>query len=66
MKDASPVSTLLVVKHNLSTSQLPTSKAEKHAYKDYPDGIHYLSLVGSLFFAAQTCPYIQFIVSIVA
>jgi len=66
MRDAIPVSTPLAVKHNLSTSQSPTSEAEKHAYKGYLDGIHYLSLVGSLLFATQTCPDIQFAVILVA
>jgi len=66
IRDAIPVSIPLAVKHNLSTSQSPTSKAEKRAYKGYSDGIHYLSLVGSLFFATQTHPDIQFTVSLVA
>jgi len=66
MRDAIPVFIPLAVKNNLSTSQSPTSKAEKHAYKGYSDGIHYLSLVGSLLFATQTHPDIQFAVSLVA
>jgi len=66
MQDAMPVSTPLAVKHNLSANQSPTSEAEKRAYKDYSDGIHYLSLVGSLLFATQTRPDIQFAVSLIA
>jgi len=65
MQDAMPVFTPLAVKHNLFTSQSPISKAEKRAYKDYSDGIHYLSLIGLLLFAIQTQPDIQFAVSLV-
>jgi len=56
MRDTIPVFTPLAIKHNLSTSQSPTSKGEKHVYKGYSDGIHYLSLVGSLLFTTQTRP----------
>jgi len=66
IRDAIPVFTPLAIKHNLSTSQSPTSEAKKRAYKGYLDGIHYLSLVGSLLFATQTHPNIQFAVSLVA
>ena len=65
LQDATPVSTPLLVKHNLSTTQSPQSKAEKQAYKNYAGDIHYLSLVGSLLFAAQTWPDIQFAVNLV-
>jgi len=54
------------VKHNLSTTQSPQSEAEKQAYKNYAGDIHYLSLVGSLLFATQTRPDIQFAVNLVA
>jgi len=54
LQDATPVSTPLLVKHNLSTTQSPQSKAEKQAYKNYAGDIHYLSLVGLLLFAIQT------------
>jgi len=66
LQDATPVSTPLLVKHNLSTTQSPQSKAEKQAYKNYAGDIHYLSLVGSLLFATQTRPDIQFTVNLVA
>jgi len=65
LQDATPVSTPLLVKHNLSTIQSPQSKAEKQAYKNYAGDIHYLSLVGSLLFAAQTRLDIQFAVNLV-
>ena len=45
-----PVSTLLGVKHNLSTSQSSMLEAEKRAYKKYAGNIHYLSLVRSLLY----------------
>ena len=48
MLDAKPVSTPLPVKHSLSISQSPSSKAEEDGYLDFARGIHYLSLVGSL------------------
>jgi len=66
MENSSPVSTLLVVKHNLSLSQSPKTEAKKRAYQDYASNIPYLSLVGSLLFATQTCPDIQFAVGLIA
>ena len=66
MQDAAPVSTPLVVKHELFSSQSSQTKAEKHAYKSYAQDTHYLSLVGSLLFAMQTRPDIQYAVSLVA
>ena len=56
LQDAIPVSTSLLVKHNLSTTQSPQSTAKKQAYKNYTGDIHYLSLVGSLLFTTQTWP----------
>lgn len=29
-------------------------------YREFANGIHYLSLIGSLLYATQTCPDIQF------
>ena len=66
MQDGIPISTLLVIKHNLSISQSPISEAEKQAYKEYAGHIHYLSLVRSLLFATQTWPDIQFAVNLIA
>jgi len=66
MEGLSPVSTPLAVKHSLSLSQSPKTKAEKRAYQDYTGYTPYLSLVGSLLFATQTCPDIQFAVGLVA
>ena len=54
MQDAIPISTLLDIKHNLSISQLPMSKTEKQAYKEYAGNINYLFLVGSFLFVIQT------------
>jgi transposase InsO family protein len=66
MHDSHPVSTPLTVNHNLSLSQCPSNSEELQKYNDYADGIHYLSLVGSLLFATQTRPDIQFAVGLVA
>jgi len=41
-------------------------EAEKQAYQDYAGDTHYLSLVGSLLFATQTHPDIQFAVGLIA
>jgi len=60
------VSTPLAIKHDLTLSQSPTTKAEKCAFEDYAGDIHYLSLVGSLLFTIQTRPDIQFAVGLVA
>jgi len=66
MSDAKPVSTLLAVKHGLSTSQSPSSEMEQNEYSSFSGGIHYLSLVGSMLYATQTCPDIQFSVNLIA
>ena len=66
MQDTTPVSTPLVVMHELSLSQSPQTKAKKHAYKSYIQDMHYLSLVGSLLFAIQIRPDIQYAVGLVA
>jgi len=66
MLDAKPVSTPLAVKHSLSTSQSPSSEAELNKYSNFSGGIHYLALVGSLLYAIQTRPDIQFSVNHIA
>ena len=66
MSDAKPVSTSLAVKHGLSTSQSLSSEIEQNEYSSFSGGIHYLSLVGSLLYATQTHPDIQFSVNLIA
>jgi len=66
IQDTSLVATPLAVKHNLTLSNSPQTEAKKQTYRDYANGIHYLSLVGSLLDAIQTWPNIQFAVSLVA
>ena len=66
MLDVKPVSTPLAVKHGLSTSQSLSSEAELNEYSNFSRGIHYLSLVGSLLYATQTRPDIQFSVNLIA
>jgi len=65
MLDIKPVSTSLVVKHSLSTSQSPFSEMKINEYSIFSRGIYYLSLVGSLLYAIQTRPDIQFSVNLV-
>jgi len=66
LKNSTPVSIPLAVKHDLTLSQSPTTEAEKCAFEDYAGDTHYLLLVGSLLFATQTRPDIQFAVGLVA
>jgi len=66
MSDAKPVSIPLAVKHSLFTSQSPSSEIEQNEYSSFSGGIHYLSLVGSLLYATQTRPDIQFSVNLIA
>jgi len=54
MQDTSLVATPLAIKHNLTLSKSSQTKVEKQTYKDYANGIHYLSLVGSLLYTTQT------------
>jgi len=66
MHDTSPVATSLAVKHDLTLFNSPQTEAEKQTYRDYANGIHYLSLVGSLLYTTQMQPNVQFVVSLVA
>jgi len=66
MSGAKPISTLLTVKHSLSMSQSPSSEMEQNEYLSFSGGIYYLSLVGSLLYATQTCPDIQFSINLIA
>ncbi|KAJ3560537.1 hypothetical protein NP233_g10774 [Leucocoprinus birnbaumii] len=65
MTNARPVSTLLPVGITLSASQSPQTDKERHEYHEYAKGIHYLVLVGSLLYAMQTRPEIQYTVGLV-
>lgn len=66
MQDCTPVSTPLLVKHNLSAIQSPKTDEELAAYLTYANGIRYLELVGSLLYATQTRPDIQFAVGLIS
>ena len=66
MSDLHPVSTPLVVGSTLSLSQSPQSEEDVSKYKGFANGIHYLSLVGSLLYAMQTCPDIQYAIGQIA
>lgn len=56
----------LPVNHNLSISQSPSNPDEQQKYNDHSGDIHYLSLIGSLLFATQTQPDIQFAIGLTA
>lgn len=66
MRDANSVMTPLVVNHKLSAEQSPKDNKQREAYLKVANGIKYLSLVGSILYAAQTCPDIQFPIGLVA
>lgn len=64
MGSCHPVSTSLVTNHNLSLLQCPKTKDEQEEYNQYSEEINYLSLIGSLLYATQTRPDIQFAVNL--
>ncbi len=66
MQDCTPVSTPLNVKHGLSASQSPKTAEELAQYLEYAKGINYLELTGSLLYATQTRPEMQFAVGVIA
>ena len=65
MSECMPISTPLTIKHNLSTSQSPKIEEEVTKYLEYANSLHYLKIVGTLLYATQTRPDIQYAVSIV-
>jgi hypothetical protein len=66
MAESTPVNIPLATNHNLSLEQCPKNAEELEAYQKYLKGINYLSMVGSLLYATQTRPDIQYAVGIVA
>ncbi|KAJ3557795.1 hypothetical protein NP233_g11654 [Leucocoprinus birnbaumii] len=66
MENCHPIQTPVAVNHHLSSAQSPSTTYSQNEYNAYANGIHYLSLVGSLLFATQTRPDIQFGVGLVA
>lgn len=66
MSTCHPIAIPLVTNHNLSLLQCPQTEDEHISYKLYLGGINYLSLIGSLLYATQTCPNIQFTVNLLA
>ena len=66
MSSCTPVSTPMTTNHNLTSVSLPENHDEKEEYAQYAKGINYLSLVGSLLYATQTRPDIQFSVNLTA
>jgi len=60
MFDLYPISTPLAVGNTLSLSQSSQSEEDVSKYKRFANGIHYLSLIGSLLYAMQTCLDIQY------
>ena len=66
LQDCTLVSTPLAVKHDLSVSQSPKTEKEHTEYTKYMNGIHYLEIVGSLLYATQMLPDIQFLVGLIS
>ena len=54
MQDTSPVAISLAVKHNFTLFNPFQTETEKQTYRDYANGIYYLSLVESLLYTTQT------------
>ena len=66
MTSCSPVSTPIATNHHLSRAQTPCNQFEQEEYERYARGTSYISLVGSLLYATQTRPDIQFAVGLTA
>jgi hypothetical protein len=66
MKDCAPISTLLIVKHDLTNLQSPSTEEELSEYLTYANSLWYLEIVGSLLYVTQTQPDIQFVVGLIA
>ena len=66
MISCSPVSTPIITNHHLSQTQSPNNQYKLKKYLEYAKGIHFISLVGLLWYVTQTCPDIQFAVGLVA
>lgn len=62
MTDCHPVITPLTTNQHLLTLQCPTTPIDHEKYSQYANGLDYLSLVGSLLYATQTRPDIQYAV----
>ena len=60
------MSTPIATNHHLSQTQTPCNQFEQEEYERYARGIRYISLVGSLLYATQTRPNIQFAVGLTA
>jgi len=66
MSECTHISTLLTVKQNLSISQSPKTEEEAIKYLEYVNSLYYLKIVGTLLYATQTCPDIQYAIIIVS
>ena len=66
MFNSHPVSTSLAVSNTLSLSQSSQSEENISKYKEFANSIHYLFLIGSLLYATQTCPNIQYTIGQIA
>ena len=60
------VSTPLAISNTLSLSQSSQSEENISKYKEFANSIHYLFLIGSLLYATQTCPNIQYTIGQIA
>jgi len=66
MSKCAAQATPLPVKHGLSISQSPITEEDHHKYISFAGGLRYLEIVGSLLYATQTRPDIQFSVSLIS
>ena len=60
MQDCNPVSPPLDLKERPSISQCPTNEDEKSIYRAYAKVLNYLEVVGSILYATQTRPDLQY------
>ena len=60
------VSTPLAISSTLSLSQSSQFEENISKYKKFANSIHYLFLIGSLLYATQTCPNIQYTIGQIA
>ena len=66
MQGCTPMSTPLVSKECLTTTQSPTSPTDKAVYLEYAKGMKNLEVLGGVLYSTQTRPDIQHAISICA
>lgn len=66
MQDANPLSIPLQPRPTLSSTDSPSTPAEKAQYHEQAKGLKYISMVGAVLYATQTRPDIQYAVTTLA